>query len=322
MKQLQINVTTNAVILSNLVTQINTGEYKTTLVSFYFTEEWNDKIKKARFGDIEVDVVNDTCIFPMFLKTGTIPIKVYGYDEEVIDGETVKVLVYSPQPALIHIEQGSYDGTSGGSGPTPPPEEDADYLTKARLWNGYSMFFGTLTDVPQNIQDEYDSVDISILTTAQVESEIEKINKMLCDSKIFFTQNIADYAITSLKIDFGAVDTYNIAERAITSDLIDSFAVNTNHINTAAITASKIKNGAVNEDKLAQSVIERLDKNYVHEQTTASDTWAIVHNLNKYPTAVVINSAGEEVIGDIKYDSLNQITIYFKGAFKGKATLN
>ena len=64
------------------------------------------------------------------------------------------------------------------------------------------------------------------------------------------------------------------------------------------------------------------DLNYVHTQNTASDTWVIVHNLNKYPSATIINSAGDEVIGDIFYNNLNQITITFKGAFKGKATLN
>ena len=48
----------------------------------------------------------------------------------------------------------------------------------------------------------------------------------------------------------------------------------------------------------------------------------IVHNLNKYPAVSIIDSAGDEVIGNIHYDSLNQVTITFIGAFKGKATLN
>ncbi len=64
------------------------------------------------------------------------------------------------------------------------------------------------------------------------------------------------------------------------------------------------------------------DKNYVHIQNTASSEWVIVHNLNKYPSVTVINSAGDQVIGDVVYDSINQITITFKGAFKGTATLN
>lgn len=64
------------------------------------------------------------------------------------------------------------------------------------------------------------------------------------------------------------------------------------------------------------------DLNYVHNQTTASDVWVVKHNLNKYPSVTIVNSAGDEVIGDVFYDSVNQVTITFVGAFKGKATLN
>lgn len=64
------------------------------------------------------------------------------------------------------------------------------------------------------------------------------------------------------------------------------------------------------------------DKTYLHHQTVASDTWVIVHNLNKYPSVVVIDSAGNEVIGEISYDDKNQVTLKFEGGFKGVATLN
>ena len=64
------------------------------------------------------------------------------------------------------------------------------------------------------------------------------------------------------------------------------------------------------------------DKTYLHHQTVASDTWVIVHNLNKYPSVAVIDSAGNEVIGEINYDDKNQVTLKFVGGFKGVATLN
>ena len=65
------------------------------------------------------------------------------------------------------------------------------------------------------------------------------------------------------------------------------------------------------------------DKTFVYNQTdTASDTWVIEHNLDKYPSVTVVDSAGTVVEGDVKYDSLNQVTITFSGGFKGKATLN
>lgn len=64
------------------------------------------------------------------------------------------------------------------------------------------------------------------------------------------------------------------------------------------------------------------DKTYLHRQTVASDTWVIVHNLNKYPSVSVIDSAGNEVIGEVNYDDANQVTLRFEGGFKGVATLN
>ena len=64
------------------------------------------------------------------------------------------------------------------------------------------------------------------------------------------------------------------------------------------------------------------DKTYLHHQTVASDTWVIVHNLNKYPSVAVIDSAGNEVIGEISYDDKNQVTLKFEGGFKGAATFN
>lgn len=64
------------------------------------------------------------------------------------------------------------------------------------------------------------------------------------------------------------------------------------------------------------------DKTYLHHQTVASDTWVIVHNLNKYPSVAVIDSTGNEVIGEISYDDKNQVTLKFEGGFKGVATLN
>ena len=69
-------------------------------------------------------------------------------------------------------------------------------------------------------------------------------------------------------------------------------------------------------------IIETTDKNYFYTQSTASDVWKITHNLNKYPSVTIIDSSGNEVIGDVEYNSINQVTLTFAGAFKGTATLN
>lgn len=83
-------------------------------------------------------------------------------------------------------------------------------------------------------------------------------------------------------------------------------------------------NGVILEgDKTSEDLhIDVSDANYYYEQTEASNEWVIVHNLNKYPAVSIVDSAGDEVIGNVHYDSLNQVTLTFAGAFKGNATLN
>ncbi len=65
-----------------------------------------------------------------------------------------------------------------------------------------------------------------------------------------------------------------------------------------------------------------LDKNYVHNQIASSSTWSIAHNLNKFVSVSVVDSAGTLVVGDISYVDANNITITFSAPFSGKAYLN
>ena len=111
----------------------------------------------------------------------------------------------------------------------------------------------------------------------------------------------------------GALDAHqgNVLKGMIPNVVDDVTSTST----TAALSANQgyILNNLINE---------KQDKNFYFTQTTASNTWVITHNLNKYPSATIIDSAGTEVVGNITYNSLNQITITFSGAFKGSATLN
>lgn len=64
------------------------------------------------------------------------------------------------------------------------------------------------------------------------------------------------------------------------------------------------------------------DKHYPHIQAIPSATWVVVHGLNKYPAVTVVDSSGQQVTGDVTYDSLDQVTLTFVGAFSGKAYFN
>ena len=61
---------------------------------------------------------------------------------------------------------------------------------------------------------------------------------------------------------------------------------------------------------------------YVHTQSVTSSTWDIEHNLERFPSVEVVDSAGSVVVGGIQYVDENNITITFSAPFTGKAYLN
>ena len=63
-------------------------------------------------------------------------------------------------------------------------------------------------------------------------------------------------------------------------------------------------------------------KTFIHDETTSTAEWIIIHNLNKYPAVAVVDSAGSVVVGSIQYIDKNVIILNFTSEFSGKAYLN
>ena len=61
---------------------------------------------------------------------------------------------------------------------------------------------------------------------------------------------------------------------------------------------------------------------FTFNQTIPATTWTISHNLGKFPSVTVIDSANTVVIGSYVYIDNNNITLNFSAAFAGKAYLN
>lgn len=61
---------------------------------------------------------------------------------------------------------------------------------------------------------------------------------------------------------------------------------------------------------------------FVFEMAEAETQWTVVHNLNKRPSVVVVDSAGSEVEPEVEYIDNNSCVIKTKAPFKGKAYLN
>ena len=64
------------------------------------------------------------------------------------------------------------------------------------------------------------------------------------------------------------------------------------------------------------------DANHVHDQGSASATWVVTHNLSKYCSVTVVDTANTVIIGQVEYNSVNQATLTFRSAFAGKAYFN
>ena len=75
-------------------------------------------------------------------------------------------------------------------------------------------------------------------------------------------------------------------------------------------------------NKTSEELNITSDKNYVYTQAVADSVWEVQHNLNKYPSITIVDSADNVVIGDIVYIDMNNVRITFATSFSGKAYFN
>lgn len=107
---------------------------------------------------------------------------------------------------------------------------------------------------------------------------------------------------------------YDIISIANSPDQANSFVV--------TLSAIEGQGNLTNLDYYAISSNEGGDKKYTHNQSSASAQWVINHNLRKKPSVAVVDSAGNNVVGEITYTNNNSITVDFSGSFAGYAYLN
>ena len=64
------------------------------------------------------------------------------------------------------------------------------------------------------------------------------------------------------------------------------------------------------------------DSTYTQCFEVAAAQWTITHNLGKYPSVTVVDSANTVVVGNVDYTSSNSLVITFNAAFSGCVFLN
>jgi len=105
---------------------------------------------------------------------------------------------------------------------------------------------------------------------------------------------------------------------------IDSYTPNGNFY-TLALTNKKGE-GALVQDTFYDFAVFTLSTQgvptFIFNQGVPASTWNIQHNLGKFPSITVVDTAGTVVIGQYDYVDNNNITLTFAAAFAGKAYLN
>jgi len=89
-------------------------------------------------------------------------------------------------------------------------------------------------------------------------------------------------------------------------------------------TGFSIAGGTSNEYLMADGSVNSNggDLTYTHNQSSASNSWSITHNLGKFPSISVVDSGLNVVQGEVIYTDNNSLTINFTASFSGKAYLN
>lgn len=64
------------------------------------------------------------------------------------------------------------------------------------------------------------------------------------------------------------------------------------------------------------------DKNFVYEWSTPLSTITISHNLDKFPAVTIVDTAGNDIVGDVAYIDINTVTITFSAPTRGTAYFN
>lgn len=71
----------------------------------------------------------------------------------------------------------------------------------------------------------------------------------------------------------------------------------------------------------AEEYLKELQTARVIQQQVPLAEWEITHDLGGYPVVIVIDSSGEEVIGNVTYISKQKLKINFTSEFSGKVVL-
>lgn len=79
---------------------------------------------------------------------------------------------------------------------------------------------------------------------------------------------------------------------------------------------------ASDQKLVTEKAVAEATATFIFEQAVASNTWVVTHNLGRFPSVIVEDSAGTQFLAPVYYNSASQLTISMNGATTGRAYLN
>lgn len=208
--------------------------------------------------------------------------------------------------------------------------------TKNFTVNGLANYFNETRkiELSNSLSFKYDTVDVGddrSIGSFSFENEIGATVPFSSISDLIFHKNTSNgKTVTNFMAGLG--EAIILLHRSDTPDLhgifkFKSYEQRIDNLDFYDVTLEFIQgNGSIEEDKFYFLSLVQFDvvpdKNYVHNQSVASDTWNVQHNLNKFPSATMVLSTGQKGYGDITYVDENNLTITFASAESGKAYIN
>ena len=129
------------------------------------------------------------------------------------------------------------------------------------------------------------------------------------------------YTLVNFYLELGATGVDSV--RSLDTTFIDMTPTSPQTGNVE-ITASLSATGTPDNTKFLRgdNTWVEADKTFIFTQGTPSTSWVIQHNLGKFPSITVVDTADTVVIGDYNYTDDNNVTLTFSAGFAGKAYLN
>ena len=129
------------------------------------------------------------------------------------------------------------------------------------------------------------------------------------------------YTLVNFYLELGATGVDSV--RSLDTTFIDMTPTSPQTGNVE-ITASLSATGTPDNTKFLRgdNTWVEADKTFIFTQGTPSTSWVIQHNLGKFPSITVVDTADTVVVGDYNYTDDNNVTLTFSAGFAGKAYLN